>query len=181
MALLMYKWFMISCLSFLTGSAGNMNYINRSVEQKPLHPFYLSVTEISHNASSRSVEISCKMFAEDLEAILEKNNKTTLDITTAKDKAQFDKFIAAYMSGHLALAIDGKTVSLNYVGYEVDNESAFVYLEIENIATARKFDVSNTLLHDFINEQINIVHVTVNGNRKSTKMNFPEKHASFSF
>ena len=42
-------------------------------------------------------------------------------------------------------------------------------------------DVNNTLLHDFINEQINILHVTVNGNRKSTKLNYPDSKASFSF
>src|SRR5690242_4783382 len=74
-----------------------------------LHPFYIAVTEINHNAKDKDLEISCKMFAEDLEQILEKNNKATLDITADKDKAAFDRYIPDYIGKHLNLTVDGKT------------------------------------------------------------------------
>src|SRR5438067_957342 len=61
------------------------------------HPFYISVTEINHNAKDKTIEISCKMFADDFEQILEKNYKTQLDIASDKDKASFDKLIPDYM------------------------------------------------------------------------------------
>ncbi len=36
------------------------------------HPFYVSVTEISHNAKDKTLEISCKLFSSDFETVLEK-------------------------------------------------------------------------------------------------------------
>ena len=35
------------------------------------HPFFVSVTEINHNAKNHSVEVSCRMFYDDLERALD--------------------------------------------------------------------------------------------------------------
>jgi hypothetical protein len=45
----------------------------------------------------------------------------------------------------------------------------------------KKLDVIDSLLQDFTSDQINIIHVTVNGKRQSTKLDYPEKAASFTF
>lgn len=146
-----------------------------------LHPFYVSVTEINHNAGNKSLEISCKFFAEDLEQILEKNYKTQLDIAAAKDKAAFDKFIPDYVGKHFSLTVDGKAVALQYVGFEKEKESAYAYFEVDNISSVKNVSATNSLLHDFIDQQINIMHVTVGGKRQSTKLDYPETKAAFQF
>ena len=170
-----YTW-MLLMLPFLNTKA--------AVEKEGFtvpHPFYVSVTEINHNAATKSLEISCKFFAEDLEKILEKDYKTTLDMTAAKDKATFDKLIPDYVAKRLALVADGKPVVLHYVGFEKEKESAFAYFEVENIAVVKSINATNSLLHDFIDQQINIMHVVVGGKRQSTKLDYPETKASFSF
>jgi hypothetical protein len=40
-------------------------------ERSAPHPFYVSVTEISQNATDKSLEVSCKFFADDFEQTLE--------------------------------------------------------------------------------------------------------------
>ena len=53
------------------------------------HPIYVSVTEIQHNAKDKTLEISCKIFTSDFEAILKsktKLNKTTTAIKINKTK-----------------------------------------------------------------------------------------------
>jgi Domain of unknown function (DUF6702) len=40
------------------------------------HPLYISVTEINHNAKDRILEVSCKIFTNDLETVLEKMSGT---------------------------------------------------------------------------------------------------------
>jgi hypothetical protein len=121
------------------------------------------------------------MFADDLEQIIEKNNHAQLDISSDKDKANFDKFIPAYVRTHLGLNIDGEAANLSYIGFEKDKESAYCYFQVENISSLKKLDVFDSLLQDFTSDQINIIHVTVNGKRQSTKLDYPEKNASFSF
>lgn len=171
----LYKWMALLLLPLLISSTP------RSVAVEAVHPFYVSVSEISHNAGDKTVEISCKFFMDDFEATLEKAYKTTLDITVDKYKPAFDKHIADYIPKHLTLTIDGKAVVLKYIGFETEKESAYVYFEAANIPSAKSVQITNSLLHDFTNQQINIMHLTVGGKRQSTKLNHPDTQASFSF
>jgi hypothetical protein len=182
MALLSYKWFLIGLLS-LTGwqQVEKLEY-NRSQENATIwHPFYISVVEINHNNKEQSIEISCKIFADDMEDILKKNYKTAVDLSSAKQIDQNNKLINDYITKNLSFNIDGKTAKLNYIGFEKDKESVYGYFEITLIPAFKKLEVANSVLHDFNDQQINIMHVTVNGNRKSYKLDYPNKQASFSF
>ena len=146
-----------------------------------VHPFYVSVTEINQNAAEKSLEISSKFFADDFEQTLEKIYKTQLDISAAKDKASFDKFIPDYFAKHFALAVDGKPAKLNYVGYEKEKESVYCYFELTNTPGVKRLDITSNLLYEFTQEQINIMHITVNGKRQSSKLNYPDVKAAFQF
>jgi len=176
MAAMMYKWLLICGLwCVVSNSAGEASFSTAK------HPFYVSVTTIDHNAPDKLLEVTCKVFADDLEAILEKNYKTTLDITAEKDQAQFDKLIPDYFNRSLTMTVDGKAVKFSYIGFEVEKESVYCYFQVENVASVKKIDVSNGILYDYADSQINIMHVTVNGTRKSTKVAYPERSASFAF
>ncbi len=48
------------------------------------HPLYISVTEINHNAKDKILEVSCKIFTNDFETVLEKIAKTKVDLSPAK-------------------------------------------------------------------------------------------------
>jgi hypothetical protein len=176
MAAIFYKWLMICSWLSMAGVP-----VRQSSHNVSRHPFYIAVTEINLNTSDKTLEVSCKMFADDLEQVIEKNNHAQLDISSDKDKASFDKFIPAYVKNHLGLSVDGKAANLSYIGFEKEKESAYCYFQLENISSLKKLDVFDSLLHDFTSEQINIIHVTVNGKRQSTKLDYPEKNASFSF
>ena len=72
-------------------------------------------------------------------------------------------------------------MALRYIGFEKEKESAYAYFEVSGIASVKNISATNSLLHDFIDQQINIMHVTVGGKRQSTKLDYPETKASFSF
>ncbi len=82
----------------------------------PAHPLYISVTEIDHNSKDKILEISCKIFTNDFEAVLEKMAGAKVDLSSGKDTATTDKWIAAYVERHLHLKVDGKVVELHFVG-----------------------------------------------------------------
>lgn len=162
MVFLSFKWLAISLFSFL-------------------HPFYVSVTEIHHNSNTKSLEISCKVFVDDMEKILTQTYKTTVDLSDVKQQASNDKLMFEYFSKHLSVKPDGKTAKLQYVGYEKDSESVYCYLEVTGVPTVKKLEISNSILHDLTSDQINIMHVIVNGKRQSYKLDFPKKQMSFNF
>src|ERR1700734_3507187 len=69
------------------------------------HPLYISVTEINHNPKDKILEVSCKIFTNDFEAVLEKMGGARVDLSSAKDKAASDKLIAGYVERHLRLKV----------------------------------------------------------------------------
>jgi hypothetical protein len=173
MAAVFYKWLLFCSWWMGTGTQQDL-----SVSK---HPFYISVTEINLNTADKTLEVSCKMFADDLEQTIEKINHSQLDISSDKDKPKFENYIPAYVKNHLSISIDGKAANLSYIGFEKEKESAYCYFEVENISSLKKIDINNSLLHDYTSEQVNIIHVLVNGKRQSTKLDYPNRNASFRF
>jgi hypothetical protein len=146
-----------------------------------LHPFYVSVTEISQNTAEKSLEVSCKFFADDFEETLQNAYKTQLDVTADSERPRFDKLIPDYISRRLQMIADGKVLTLSYVGYERDKEAVYCYFEVLNQTSLKTLAVMNTLLHDFKPEQINIMHVSIGGKRQSVKLDYPSNKAGFTF
>lgn len=145
------------------------------------HPYYVSVTEVNHNAKDKIVEISCKIFTTDLETLLRQKTNSYVDILHPKDKVAMGKMIFEYIGKHLEINLDGKTYQMEYLGYEIEEEGVWSYLQIKNIPIVRKVKITDTILYDYKNEQINMMHVSVNGERKSSKVTRPETTAFFEF
>jgi hypothetical protein len=171
MAASVYKWLFILPLAFLLTSASNPVW----------HPFHVSVTEIEHNASDKSLEISCKIFTDDFETTLAKNYNTRVDLTNPPNKAAMDSLVKKYIFSHLTLRVNGKPVSFSYVGFEVEKEAAYAYIEVINIPTLSKLDITNNIMYDKFDDQVNIIHAKYKGERKSTKLDYPSKETSFNF
>lgn len=147
----------------------------------PAHPLYITVTEISHNPKDKILEISCKIFTNDLETVLEKAAKTKVDLSNAANKAATDKLIDEYVEKHLRLKVDGRAAGLHFVGSEKEADGTWSYFQVNDVPAVKRIDVVNDLLYDAFNQQINIMHVTVGGQRKSTRLDYPDAGASFQF
>lgn len=145
------------------------------------HPFYVSVTEINHNARTQAIEISCRMFYDDLEHVLEKQYKVQLDIIKPANKEQLKQLMSDYVHKHLIVKVDGKVLNPAFLGYEIQEDGAWAYLEAKGISKVQKIEVRDDLLYSEHAEQINMLHITAKGERKSTKLDNPETNASFNF
>lgn len=145
------------------------------------HPFHVSTTEISHNVKSKSLEITCRIFTDDFENALGKRFKSKIDLYSKNQAKEMGALIKSYIEANLKFSIDGKAVKYHYLGFENDHEATNVYLEIENLATFKKLDLNNGVLYDLFDDQMNILHVEKNGNRKSTKASFPDRKMTVLF
>lgn len=184
MAGAVYKWLHVSFVILwlqlvVAGTDDFSKFPPHGVSRQ--HPYYISVVEINHNAAEKTLEISCKIFTNDFEATLEKDYKTKVDLVNPGDKAAMDKLINDYIKNHLSFKVDNKPVSFSYVGFEKEDEAIYSYFQVSNIAAVKGIDVTNSILHDFSDQQINIIHCIVGGKRQSTKLDYPKTEASFRF
>jgi hypothetical protein len=177
MVILLYKWLVVLCAWLPLGS-GEQETVTTSAR----HPLYISVTEMNYNATDKNLEISCKIFADDFEKALASVNHTKVDLSAPADKAAADKMVAAYVKDHFQLKLDNKPVTLEFVGYEKESDAIWSYFQVPHTTTApKKIDIVNSILYESSDKQINLMHASVAGNRKSTRLNYPDKEASFNF
>ncbi len=170
MGISLHKWLFV--FFFLIASSA-------FVPKKYFHPYFVTVTEIQHNPKEKTLEISCKIFTDDFEKTLRSNYNTNVDLLNSKDKSKMDKLVAGYIKKHLQIIVNGRLLLLQFAGYENEEEAIWCYFQVKNIAAVKKIDVKDDLLFEYKKEQINLLHITVNGKRKSTKLDNPESKASF--
>lgn len=145
------------------------------------HPLHVSTTEISFNPKGKSLEISCRIFTDDFENVLAKTFKTKTDLSKPAMQKEMDALIKQYLTKNLKFQVNGKPVAASYIGFEIDHEATNVYLEIENVASLQGIGLTNSILYDLFDDQMNILHVERSGARKSARTNYPATSLSVTF
>jgi len=145
------------------------------------HPFFVSVTEIKHNQKVKSLEISSKVFFNDLEDALEKKYHKQLDILKPTQKPQITPLLQDYLQKHLQIKVNDKATPLQLIGYEIEEDAVWCYLEAPKVNQIKKMEVRNDVLFDEHDSQTNMLHLTVKGKRQSTKLDNPTHTATFTF
>lgn len=179
MAASRYKWLNIllvfASMGFTTQKAVTAN------ESLIAHPFYVSVTEFNFNEKEKLMEITCKVFLDDLEKALKTQTNSTVELTSPAVPKKAQEIVSAYFRKRLQLKLDDKSTQLEFVGYEKEAASVWVYFQVSNINTVKKITVTNNILYEMHFNQISIMHAQVGNNKKSTRITNPEANAGFEF
>lgn len=146
-----------------------------------LHPFYVSVTSIEHNKEEQKLEISCRIFFDDLEDALTQKYQQRFNLIKPADALTVNRHLADYLPQHLSISINGTPCKLEYLGYEIEEDAAWCYLQTDVGSVIQNITINNSLLYPSHKQQSNILHVTINGVRKSTKLDYPKSKVSFSY
>lgn len=163
--------------------ASGISYIDSSscCYKTYLHPYFVSVVEINYSTKEKTLEITCKIFTDDFEKTLRQNYKSAVDLVQVKNRQEMDRIVKDYIQKHFQVKADGKLLPLKFLGFEKEEASVYSYFEVTGIPAIKKLEVMANLLYDYKREQVNLVHVTVNGKRQSTKLENPQRNASFEF
>lgn len=139
--------------------------------RKAAHPFYVSVCQIDHNPDTDALEVSFRIFMDDLEQALETMGTDRLRLGTEREAEKADLYISRYLARHVEIEINGRRVNAAFLGKEVDSDAIWCYLEVENIPVLETMTMTNTLLLETFEDQVNLVHVNAGGQKKSLLFN----------
>ncbi|RWY49987.1 DUF6702 family protein [Mucilaginibacter gilvus] len=145
------------------------------------HPLHVSTSDISYNAKDGQMEVILTIFTDDFESALQRQFNTKADLSKADMHAAMDELVKKYTAGHLQVRAGGAALPLTYLGFEINKEAVNVYLESPKIASPKKIDADVSLLQNLYEDQLNIVHMTVAGVRKSAKLDSPARKITQEF
>jgi hypothetical protein len=72
-------------------------------------------------------------------------------------------------------------MDFNFKGFEQEEDALLIFYQVDCNVEPKQIIFENSLLYDYKKGQMNIMHVEVNGIRKSSKLNNPETKAIFQF
>ena len=142
------------------------------------HAIHLGVTEINLNASSNILEISHKVFYDDLQSAIEKQYKVNLHLNTAKENPKTQEYLQRYLTDRFIIYANGERQSVKYVGYEYEEDAIWIYFETPKVANKTAFSFSNRILFDLYDDQNNFLHFTSPNYRKSLRFTFENQTQS---
>ncbi|SFU10452.1 hypothetical protein SAMN04489724_4005 [Algoriphagus locisalis] len=123
------------------------------------HPFHLSLTEIKWNEETEHLEISQKIFWDDLEIALSAYHDESIDFLNPAIKEKLNKQIETYLADQTTIWIEDKAVKLKFLGYEVEDDAAWFYFESELVKEPSLVKVKNSVLINDFPDQKNVVQV----------------------
>ena len=147
-----------------------------------LHPFFISVAEITYDGKDKELEVSIRIFTDDFEKTLRQNYPAEkVDLLHSADVKTTGVIIKKYVANKFQVTLNGKKVPFEFVGYEQVEENTWCYFTIPFTDKIHQVKVNNSLLYDYKKEQTNLHHVTINGTQKSSQLNYPDTDTRFVF
>ncbi len=136
-----------------------------------LHPVHMSVTEINYSEKDKALQITSRIFIDDLELSIRRELKDEdLDLLKPSNGKTTDQLVSAYLAKHLKVKVDGKQVVQKYLGSEVEDVAIICYIEIPNIKKLKTIEPFNDVIQETHADQSNLVHVTYKEKLKSLRL-----------
>ncbi len=148
-----------------------------------VHPFHVSVSDIKYKEDKKSIQISTRIFLDDLELALQAyTGNEKLDITKSENWEFVNENLKPYLLERIKLWDEkGREFEMSYVGAEIEDDVLWAYLEIEKVKKLRQVRVYNSILHEVWGDQENLVHFRAFDDVQSVRLYKGEDTGSFNW
>ncbi|MGN7810709.1 DUF6702 family protein [Flavobacterium sp. 22076] len=132
------------------------------------HKFYVGVFQVEYAAEKKMIQITSRIFIDDLNNAMEKKyHKKTFVGTEKETQADLDLF-KKYLAENFTIKINGQTKPITFLSKEVEAGDVLVcYSRIKDVDKFKTIEISNTILVDWNGEQQNITHISAFGTKRS--------------
>ena len=121
------------------------------------HKFYVSIYQIDFVPEKRRVEITARIFMDDLNLALNQEFNAKSQLGEKSETNQDLVVLQKYLAKHLKISIDGKEQPIVFLSKEIDNNVVVVYLKINDIKKISTFKIYNNALLEIYSDQQNII------------------------
>lgn len=95
-----------------------------------MHKFYVGLCIVDVRQEKSTLEISQKLFTDDLELATQKAFGKALNINTANELPETDSLLAVYCAEHFSAKGQGELLNMTFIGHEGDLAETWCYFEI---------------------------------------------------
>jgi hypothetical protein len=130
------------------------------------HVFYISVARVKWNGQHERLDLSVRIFTNDLEQAIQAKGGPELKLWTEGAHPESDRHIADYLVSRLRFRVNGRDATLEFVGKADALDATACFFQIRGIKTVRFIEVENRILIDLFDAQTNVMQFEVGDSKK---------------
>jgi hypothetical protein len=132
-----------------------------------IHKFYMAVYQVNYAPEKKMLQITSRIFVDDLNKALEKKYNKKLNLGSEKESPEEILLLKKYFLEKFSVKVNGQSKTINFLSKELEGDVLVCYCSIKEITKINSIEIANTILIDWNSEQQNITHVTVLGEKNS--------------
>lgn len=132
-----------------------------------IHKFYVSIYQINYAQEKKMLEITSRIFIDDLNFVLEKKFKRKANIGEPTETEGDVLMMKNYIEDNFSIKINGKQRKINFLSKEIDNNVVVCYFNVKDISSITSIEIQNKALLELNSDQQNIIQTSINGKKKS--------------
>lgn len=139
-----------------------------SLSSFAFHKFYVGVFQVNYAAEKKMIQITSRIFVDDLNKGIEKKYNKKAFIGTDKETPSDVDLLKKYLSENFSIKINGQLKSITFLSKELEADDVLVcYSRITKVEKFKTLEISNTVLTDWNTEQQNITHISAYDTKRS--------------
>lgn len=125
------------------------------------HKFYVSMYQINYNKKAKRIEITMRIFVDDLNTALEKKYHKKTFLGSKQESPEDEILLKKYLAEKCTLKINGVTKPMVYISKELEDNTLICYFKIANVPKIATLHIENTVLTEVFDNQQNIVQTNI--------------------
>ena len=133
------------------------------------HKYYISVTNIAYSQKEEAIQITSRVFIDDMNIVLEERYGIKADFGSGEELDIANEYLEKYFNTKFTIGVNGIAKKYSFLGKKYEDDLIVCYMEISNIKESElnSIEIQNQVLMDMYSDQQNIIHFKLKGQKKS--------------
>jgi hypothetical protein len=139
-------------------------------ENNNLHKYYISVSNATYNKSAKSMQMVTRFFIDDMEDVLNSRIENPIVLGDKSTIEEVYPLLKSYIAKKLEVQINGVNSIPSFIGAEYESDQIVLYIELPSPKMPKVITMRFNAFIELFEEQKNLVHMKINGVRRSLLM-----------
>lgn len=132
-----------------------------------VHKFYVSIYQINYAQDKKMLQITSRIFVDDLNNILKIRFGQKTNLGEPNESPNDVALMKKYIFENFTVKVNGQSKAINMVSKEMEGNVLICYYNVKDISKIKTLEIHNSVLHDYVEDQQNIIQTTLYGNKQS--------------
>ncbi|HEU4496726.1 MAG TPA: DUF6702 family protein [Flavobacterium sp.] len=137
-----------------------------SLSSMAWHKFYVSINQVDFVPKKKALEITSRIFVDDLDAALEKKFKRKAYLASSKEASDSKELLQEYFDEKIIIKVNGQQKKIVFLGKELEDNVLICYLAVREVSKIASLEIQDTALMELYDQQ-HIFHTQVLGQKQS--------------